>query len=165
MKNCARCSIMKKVDEFHKCSSRIDGLQIYCKTCAKEKRDSDESKKSWAKNKEKEQIRKKAFYEKNKSKIFMTTNKWRSQHPEQRKLYAAKGKYNLSNEQYKQLMSINNCEICKCDLSITKHKHIDHCHETGKVRGVLCSKCNLGLGHFKDNITNLEKAIDYLKNK
>lgn len=41
---------------------------------------------------------------------------------------------------------------------------IDHCHETGTFRGLLCHSCNIALGHFKDDITVLENAIDYLRN-
>jgi hypothetical protein len=39
---------------------------------------------------------------------------------------------------------------------------IDHCHTTGKVRGLLCHACNRALGNFGDNIANLEQAIIYL---
>lgn len=62
------------------------------------------------------------------------------------------------------------CEICKIKLtnnssSLSKSTwfNVDHCHSTGKVRGILCSKCNIGLGMFKDNIASLETAIEYLK--
>jgi len=40
---------------------------------------------------------------------------------------------------------------------------IDHCHEKGHVRGLLCYHCNIGLGHFKDNTLWLQRAIEYLK--
>lgn len=56
------------------------------------------------------------------------------------------------------------CEICKKKLSV-KDKHFDHDHSNGLYRGVLCRGCNFGLGNFLDNITILENAIIYLKQK
>jgi len=41
---------------------------------------------------------------------------------------------------------------------------VDHCHVSGKVRGLLCSECNLGLGKFKDSLNKLRKAVSYLEN-
>lgn len=41
--------------------------------------------------------------------------------------------------------------------------YIDHCHKTNQVRGLLCFSCNSALGHFKDNVESLKKAIKYLK--
>jgi hypothetical protein len=42
---------------------------------------------------------------------------------------------------------------------------VDHCHVTGKIRGLLCHSCNVGLGLFKDNIDTIQNAILYLKEK
>ena len=53
------------------------------------------------------------------------------------------------------------CSICN-DLPRKQH-HLDHSHATGKHRGVLCVRCNLGLGQFRDRIDLLEQAIVYLK--
>lgn len=77
-------------------------------------------------------------------------------------------RYGLSLEDYQNLLkfSDNKCFICEVNLDSSTHRltpHIDHCHETGKVRGVLCSKCNLILGHSNDNIAILNKAISYLE--
>lgn len=52
------------------------------------------------------------------------------------------------------------CAICK--VPIKENAHLDHDHETNKVRGLLCSTCNIGLGLFRDNIKNLKSAIEYL---
>lgn len=55
----------------------------------------------------------------------------------------------------------NRCAICN-ELFKTKAA-LDHCHKTGKIRGVLCINCNSGLGFFKDNIPILKAAISYLE--
>jgi hypothetical protein len=66
----------------------------------------------------------------------------------------------ISDENLKKLkLKKINCEICDSKENLV----IDHNHKTNVVRGVLCSHCNLGLGHFLDNKNNLEKAVNYLK--
>jgi predicted methyltransferase len=65
-------------------------------------------------------------------------------------------------------MSINQdhkCKICgKPEDLQTKKMAVDHCHETGKVRGLLCDPCNRGLGLFYDNPETLLKAANYILN-
>jgi len=68
-------------------------------------------------------------------------------------------KFSLTEEQYNNLMSNTNCQIC--DVELTK-KCIDHCHSTNKIRGVLCNNCNTALGLVGDNIDTLHKMIAYL---
>ncbi len=57
------------------------------------------------------------------------------------------------------------CAICGRDLRALprKHIHADHCHDTGLPRGVLRHYCNLGLGHFSDDVSRLRRAIYYLE--
>jgi peptide methionine sulfoxide reductase MsrB len=56
------------------------------------------------------------------------------------------------------------CAICQKPYDWeTSALYIDHCHTTGKVRGLLCRNCNKGLGHFFDDVANLARAIEYLK--
>lgn len=55
------------------------------------------------------------------------------------------------------------CKICKQPLKEGKFTHIDHCHYTGKIRGLLCILCNTGLGKFKDDVNLLKSAIAYLE--
>lgn len=67
---------------------------------------------------------------------------------------------------YEELLKSQNdaCLICKRVESVKiKSLTVDHCHETGKVRGILCDICNLGLGNFKDNVELMERAIKYIK--
>ena len=56
------------------------------------------------------------------------------------------------------------CAICGCVLDANSKSVMvcDHNHTTGEHRGLLCTKCNLGLGHFKEDIKTLEGAISYL---
>jgi hypothetical protein len=75
--------------------------------------------------------------------------------------------YGISfSEKQKIVESQNNCcAICNksfADLH-NRHVHLDHCHETGKIRGVLCGNCNKGLGCFLDSLELLESAKGYLK--
>lgn len=61
------------------------------------------------------------------------------------------------------------CAICKQpERILIKGKllrlSVDHCHKTGKIRGLLCSHCNHAIGKFEDNIVSLKAAIDYLEN-
>lgn len=76
-----------------------------------------------------------------------------------------KEKYNLSIEEYDKLLLEQNykCAICRTPQSDLKRSlAVDHCHKTGKVRGLLCTSCNIGLGNFKDNVSNVEDALFYL---
>jgi hypothetical protein len=73
-------------------------------------------------------------------------------------------RYGLTMEQV-DAMKAEGCAICgrtEVDGRWEKNMHIDHCHETSRVRGVLCHNCNLGIGNFQDDPELLQKAIDYL---
>lgn len=81
-------------------------------------------------------------------------------------------KYGISVEDFHRMLDEQKglCLICEsniCPLAemkdLLKVACIDHCHESGKVRGLLCRACNSGLGHFKDNTSFLGKAIEYLR--
>jgi hypothetical protein len=75
--------------------------------------------------------------------------------------------YGMTLEDYDSMLvqQEHKCKICKTPDAGGKHKkfYVDHCHKTGKVRGLLCTGCNLALGGFRDNIDTLSRAILYLK--
>jgi len=66
------------------------------------------------------------------------------------------------NEMYKK--QEGKCLICNATESMLGHRlAVDHCHTTGKIRGLLCKSCNMGIGNLKENVDNLQNAIKYLK--
>ena len=77
-----------------------------------------------------------------------------------------KRNYGITPEDYYDMLEKQEgkCKICSINIDdIDKHVfNIDHCHTTGKVRGLLCQQCNSGIGMFKDRIDLLVKAIRYL---
>jgi len=79
--------------------------------------------------------------------------------------------FNPDADEYlgKILQQDNKCAICNIDIEFIGNSKdynsavIDHCHNTGKVRGILCNHCNIALGLLKDNTETLLNAIVYLK--
>ena len=78
------------------------------------------------------------------------------------KNYNYKTKYGITLEQYNLIKESQEgcCKICK---EKTDNLVVDHCHTTDKVRGLLCTHCNLGLGHFKDNPETIKASLLYLQ--
>jgi hypothetical protein len=72
-------------------------------------------------------------------------------------------RYGLSAEDYRQMLERQGglCAIC-LQAPHGYALHIDHCHATGRVRGLLCRKCNMAIGLFADNPDRLQRAIEYL---
>lgn len=91
---------------------------------------------------------------------------------------ALRKQYGISEEEYNSLLNSqdNKCIICGFVPEIlaekilgrgktsSKNRYlvVDHCHETGRIRGLLCFNCNVGLGNFRDKKENLKNAIEYL---
>ena len=78
-------------------------------------------------------------------------------------------KYGITIDDYNAMLAQQNgkCKVCGSDNSVGNRRMtmplcIDHCHITGKVRGLLCSKCNMGIGNFDDSVERLEAAVSYL---
>lgn len=140
MKICTKCKVEKPLSEFHKWASTTDGYQYNCKAC-------------------------KAAYRKK-----------LDQQPhnlERTRAYHFKYKYGITVEQYDDMLAAQGgvCAICK---QPERHKSrsgkitplaVDHCHSTGRIRGLLCHYCNVSLGAMNDSIERLESAIDYLREK
>lgn len=140
------------LENFSKDRRAKSGLQGRCKKCRK------------------------MFNQNNKERACLQSKIWREANPERYK--AAKLRVlwtDLTVDEimleYQRMMKVQNdlCAICKLPESSRHHKGklrdlaVDHCHKTGKVRGLLCSSCNRGIGIFKENIETLKIAINYLE--
>jgi len=94
--------------------------------------------------------------------------KWNRENKERRKVIIQKNnykkRYGLSVEQKQALIDgqEGKCAICQKELTITHDVCVDHCHSTNIIRGILCRKCNLGIGHLNDSIEILKSALKYL---
>jgi len=162
MKKCSKCGIEKPLSEFNKNKTTKDGFQFYCKVCRLEYRQNNKEKiakanKIYLKNPEK------AIKNRQRAKI------WNKKNVEKRRIivqkHGYKKRYGLSLEQKQALVDGQNskCAICNNDLKGTHDVCVDHCHTTGIIRGILCRKCNLGIGHLNDSIENLKSAQKYLE--
>lgn len=184
MKQCIKCKENKPLDSFYNKLNRKDGKSSWCKNC------DNEHNKKWIKsNIDRYRDNRRDWRNKNTDKIKQyanTTyererllkpeqarnrkNRWKVLNPEKDKLSKFKSKlkslYKMGLEDYNKLLNsqLECCAICGIDSRELKKKlNIDHSHEDGKVRELLCSNCNSGLGHFKDKIEFLEKAVEYLR--
>lgn len=135
-KECRKCGCMKLHSEFHRDSSNRHGLAYYCKTCAN----------AGSRRNHKARHEDVGYREARRDSYF-------------------KLKYGLTLEQRNDMLNNQGfaCAICRQKLPESgTHTHIDHCHETGSVREILCTNCNRGLGHFQDNPALLQQAAAYL---
>jgi hypothetical protein len=117
----------------------------------------------YAKNKEKILGYKKKHREKYRNKYIERAREKRANATE-RPFDYLKREYGLTKEDYLEMLKFQNgvCAIC-CNPEKKKRLAVDHCHNTGKIRGLLCTRCNTSIGRFNDDVELLQKAIDYLK--
>jgi len=138
-KTCSHCKTVKQLTEFSKSSAEADGLHSWCKVC----------------NNEYQRIK----YANTPVEVRRARTVAKSQQIRANRL---KTRYKLTQLEYDELFKKQSgiCAICPEQVSA-----IDHDHQTGEVRGLLCRSCNAGLGFFKDNISFLESAITYLSSR
>lgn len=89
--------------------------------------------------------------------------KHKKRYPKYERRWRDKTQYGLSEEESDLVQKIRENGSCYlCGLKDKKSLHIDHDHVTGEIRGILCDKCNRGLGLFKDDANLIKKAFLYL---
>lgn len=128
------------------------------------------NKESYIRNKASISLKNKSKYKNNKEDILSKNKEYYNVNKEYLSLKQSTSRYGITVDDYKDLQEKcnNKCQICGQEET-KKHKNgkvhnlsIDHCHVTSKIRGLLCSQCNRGLGHFKDSTDLLLNAVSYL---
>lgn len=140
---CKKCKETKSLDNFYLKSGKK--THPHCKVCVRAQA------KAWKAN--------------NIDRCRETNKKWNSNNYSKKRYRELKQKYNTTPEHYDEMLTIQNhsCKICGIHQDKLNRKlAIDHCHITGKIRGLLCLHCNALLGYCKDKVDLLDRAKAYL---
>lgn len=134
-KKCTTCKEIKDISEFTKDTSAKSGLNTQCKKCRKVVKDKwiEENKELYSRIIKNSQLKK---------------------------------KYGITLEEYNKMYNEQEGCCAICDKHSTESKlslAVDHCHLTGKIRGLLCNVCNSAIGKLKDDEDLLLKAVEYLR--
>lgn len=150
VKICSKCKEEKSFSCFYKSKKGCKhGLSSYCKECYK--------------------ILRHTRWKRDKEKVKQQYKKWEQNNPDKRKNIQLRNNHGLTLDDYNAMLKNQRgvCAICGRPERI-KHKEkirdlaVDHNHQTGKIRQLLCGNCNYMLGHADENITILQNAITYL---
>ena len=152
MKTCSRCSESFPLSEFYRDASKADGLHPKCKSCHR--------------------AYKKTLTPAQRERDRRNSKRWRKENPQKAKEgvrnATLKRKYGIGIEEFNRILEKQRgcCAICGDSdngVSWGKNLHVDHCHRTGVVRGILCQPCNTSIGKMKDSPELLRKAAKYLE--
>jgi len=173
---CRTCKQGLPISAYNPHSARIDGLRVDCKKCRNEYaklrrrkiRASNPllNRRHTKMTPEERKAKIKEYWQKNNKKV---TNKYNINKGTENWM---RNKYGISIEQYITIVESQDRKCAICDKKIIeeglykshgiKGAQIDHCHKTGKIRGLLCGQCNRAIGLLKEDLTILQRAIGYL---
>jgi hypothetical protein len=160
-KICSRCKQDKSISEFGVRKNRPGGLQSTCRSCNRE------LSRDWrSANPRKVAVAAKLYKADNAEKLAKYDQTYWSENKAKLAADARLRKYGISQEQFDELLKTQNgqCAVCQMNFAdANKAAFVDHCHATGRVRGLLCTKCNSGIGLLGDTLERLEAAVAYLK--
>lgn len=142
MKTCAECEATKPLDEFHRDRHRPDGRVRTCKECRRAYR--------------------KRWYAENREGQIRYATDWKRRNRERLPHYNRKARHGITAEQFDALVAEQQgrCAICGRDDGDLR---VDHCHERRVIRGLLCDRCNRGIGFFADDPVRLTAAVAYVQ--
>lgn len=145
-RNCSKCLEFFEWSNFYKKSNGPNGHTTECKQCTKKYQDT-------------RRIERAKYL-----------REYRKNNPDKTKQHIVKSKYGLSKEKYEELILSSNglCQSCGEPESFMKNGEvrslsIDHDHNTGAVRGLICNSCNRAIGFAKENADRLQACAEYLR--
>ena len=140
-KHCPSCDAWQDIGAFHFSARTWDGLNGWCRQCVATSN--------------------RRRYDREKGRILTAASAWRKANPERRKAIALRAKFGLEIEDYRRIEAEQDgrCAICRRDTVL----HVDHCHTTKRVRGLLCMPCNTAIGHLGDSPDRLRVAANYIE--
>lgn len=143
-KTCNCCKIIKPLSDYHIDKNRIKNI---CKDCSNK-----QSLKRYHKLTDDEKVKRSQLGRERMGKLYF-------------KEYKLKTKYGLCLEDYNKMLSNQDgkCSICKIEFTEKTTPRVDHNHNSGTVRGLLCHSCNTAIGHLRENVETLKQAISYLE--
>jgi len=146
MKRCSKCKASKSTSEFNKNRRREDGLDLWCRNCVKQNHSS--------------------YYARNRLKVIESTKAKRD--PRRHKDLHLQRSYDMTIDQYEALVEQQNGRCAICKKRVTKDSRgrtfaVDHCHQCFRLRGLLCTKCNLAIGLLEDDPTIMQAAIRHVR--
>ena len=161
-KPCAKCGNSKPLSEFHKQANGLYGFTSRCKDCENTKR-----KKWYLKNRERRCAETKQWKQNNPEKCSSINKAWKEKNKERLRThnrdYWLRRKYGVDVKWYEStlLKQKGGCAVCG-DKPTDRRLSVDHDHETGEVRGILCDPCNTALGLLQESHERIEALCSYL---
>lgn len=169
-KTCIECGQEKPLEAFHRDKSKSDGFRNNCKECRK---------RYYVKHADKQRHYAKRYYRENPDWVQDVNARrrrgmynWRKKHPEKAKALQKKQsearrfkKHGITKAIYEQMLVEQKhlCKACQEPFSEFDQPVIDHCHASGRVRGVIHANCNVALGMIRDNPTKARNLANYLE--
>lgn len=147
-KTCKVCGELKPADLFHKHSSGKFGVRGDCAACVTKYT--------------------KEYRTKNRDSIRAKKRQAHKNNPDLKRKHYLKSEYGMTIEEYEIKLASQGgaCAVCKSTSpKCIQHKHlyIDHCHATGKIRDILCGRCNAAIGQAEENPERLEDLAAYIR--
>jgi hypothetical protein len=161
MKRCKHCGAVKNIADFYADSAARDGHRPECKACTASRR-----KRWYLANREREIARVKAWQQANAGRV-NDVQRRRRERPEvkaQQRDAHLRRKFQMTSEQYGEMLAAQGgvCAVCCGGPKLGKSLHVDHNHDTGAVRGLVCFSCNSALGNLHEDEARISALLTYL---